>query len=87
MGLLKILLKAIIIPIVLLIVLTVIVVFVIKMHREKKQKEKEIQQNSFQPPPIQQWTYPMSPGIQKPAAVASYGVNTPSQMEQGVPRP
>lgn len=87
MGLLKILLKAIIIPIVLIIVLGVIVVFAIKMRREKKKKEKEIQQNSFQPPPIQQWAHPMSPGIQKPPPAATYPVNTPSQMEQGVTRP
>jgi flagellar basal body-associated protein FliL len=86
MGLIKILLKAIIIPIVLVLVIGVIIVFAVKMHREKKQKKKEIQQTSFQPPPIQQWSYPISPGIQKPAAVASYGVNTRSQMEQSVAR-
>jgi len=86
MGLLGILLKAIIIPIVTLIVIGVVIAVVIKMRREKKQKEKELQQNSFQPPPIQQWAYPMSPGIQKPPAVASYATNNPSQMEQGFAR-
>lgn len=86
MGLLRILLKAIIIPIVAIIVIGVVIAVVIKMRREKKQKAKELQQNSFQPPPLQQWAYPMSPGIQKPPEVASYATNSPSQMEQGFAR-
>ncbi|KAJ5750840.1 hypothetical protein N7533_007868 [Penicillium manginii] len=86
MGLIKILLKAIIIPIVLIIVIGVVIVFAIKIRREKKRKQKEIELNSFRPPPIQQWSYPMSPGIQKPAAVASYGFKSPTQMEQGAVR-
>ncbi|KAJ5171857.1 hypothetical protein N7492_004450 [Penicillium capsulatum] len=83
MGLVKLLLKAILIPIVLLVVFTVVVVVLVKMRREKKKKEQEAQNHAFQPPPIQQWAYPDT--VQKPAPVA-YGV-TPAQMEQGTIRP
>lgn len=83
MGLVKLLLKAILIPIVLLVVFTAVVVVLVKMRRAKKRKEQELQNNAFQPPPIQQWAYPDL--VQKPAPVA-YGVS-PGQMEQGVARP
>ncbi|KAJ5295495.1 hypothetical protein N7508_010316 [Penicillium antarcticum] len=81
MGLIKLLLKAIIIPIVLLIVVTVVVVFWIKMRREKKQKEKEIE-TGFQPPPIQQWV-PYTP-VQQPAPVYA---KTPGATEHGIAQP
>ncbi|KAJ5122723.1 hypothetical protein N7526_009660 [Penicillium atrosanguineum] len=50
MGLIKILLKAILIPIVLLVVVTVVVIVLIKMRREKKEEQRQIQNHSFQPP-------------------------------------
>ena len=78
MGLLKLLLKAILIPIVLLIVVSAVVVFAIKMRRERKKKDKELQ-GSFQPPPIQQWV-PYTP-VQQPAPVYA---KTPGAMEQGI---
>jgi heme/copper-type cytochrome/quinol oxidase subunit 2 len=78
MGLIKLLLKAIIIPIVLLIVVAVVAVFAIKMRRERKQKDKELEQ-SFQPPPIQQWV-PYTP-VQQPAPVYA---KSPGAMEQGI---
>lgn len=78
MGLLKLLLKAIIIPIVILIVISVVVVFAIKMRRDRKKKEKELE-NSFQPPPIQQWV-PYTP-VQQPAPVYA---KTSGAMEQGI---
>jgi cell division protein FtsN len=81
MGLVKLLFKAILIPIVLVIVFAVAIVLLIKMRREKKAKERELQNNAFQPPPIQQWAYP-SP-VQKPEA-AMYSKGTPGQMEQGI---
>lgn len=84
MGLVKVLLKAILIPIVLLVVFTAVVVILIKMRREKKRKEQELQNNAFQPPPIQQWAY--ADPVQKPVPVA-YPTTTPNQMEQGVARP
>lgn len=78
MGLIKLLLKAIIIPIVLIIVICVVVVVAIKMRRDRKKKDKELE-NSFQPPPIQQWV-PYTP-VQQPAPVYA---KTPGAMEQGV---
>jgi len=78
MGLIKLLLKAIIIPIVLIIVICVVVVVAIKMRRDRKKKDKELE-NSFQPPPIQQWV-PYTP-VQQPAPVYA---KTPGAIEQGV---
>ena len=78
MGLIKLLLKAILIPIVLLIVISVVVVFAIKMRRDRKKKDRELEQ-SFQPPPIQQWV-PYTP-VQQPAPVYA---KTPGTMEQGI---
>lgn len=78
MGLVKLLLKAIIIPIVFLIVVSVVVAFAIRMRRQRKQKDKELEQ-SFQPPPIQQWV-PYTP-VQQPAPAY---VKTPGEMEQGI---
>ena len=84
MGLLKLLLKVIIVPIVVVVVLAIVIVMAIKMRRERKEKERELQQNAFQPPPITQWSYPDQ--VQKPAPVA-YPVVSPAQMEQGMARP
>lgn len=81
MGLIKILLKAILIPIVLLVVITVIVIVLIKMRREKKEEKRRIQNQSFQPPPITQWANDSYP--QKPESVV-YPAATPGQMEQGI---
>ncbi|KAJ5874112.1 uncharacterized protein N7529_002542 [Penicillium soppii] len=78
MGLIKLLLKAILIPIVLVIVLSVVVVLAIKMRRDRKRKEKELE-DSFQAPPIQQWM-PYTP-VQQPAPVYA---KTPGAMEQGI---
>ncbi|KAE8365714.1 hypothetical protein BDV27DRAFT_100424 [Aspergillus caelatus] len=64
MGVLKVLLKAILIPIVLLLVISVVVVLLIKRHRSRKQKERQLE-NGFQPPPIVQWV-PNQDSIQKP---------------------
>ncbi|OQD72063.1 hypothetical protein PENPOL_c001G04595 [Penicillium polonicum] len=55
MGLVKLLLKVILIPIVVLVVIAVAIVLLIKMRRDRKKKERELE-NSFQPPPVQQWT-------------------------------
>ncbi|KAJ5458088.1 hypothetical protein N7475_009476 [Penicillium sp. IBT 31633x] len=76
MGLLKLLLKAILIPIVVVIVFTVVIVLLIKMRHDRKKKEKELE-NSFQPPPVQQWV-PYTP-VQQPAPVYT---KTPGEMEQ-----
>ncbi|KAJ5140448.1 hypothetical protein N7448_003856 [Penicillium atrosanguineum] len=81
MGLIKILLKAILIPIVLLVVVTVVVIVLIKMRREKKEEQRQIQNHSFQPPPITQWAYDNYP--QKPLPVV-YPAATPGQVEQGI---
>jgi type VI protein secretion system component VasK len=78
MGLLKLLLKAILIPIVVLVVITVVIVLLIKMRRDRKKKEKELE-GSFQPPPIQQWV-PYTP-VQQPAPAYA---KTPGTMEQGI---
>lgn len=81
MGLVKLLLKAIIIPIVLFIVVTVVIVIYIKMRREKKQKQQEVEAG-FQPPPIQQWV-PYTP-VQQPAPVYA---KTPGMTEHGIVQP
>ncbi|OQE04819.1 hypothetical protein PENVUL_c029G06244 [Penicillium vulpinum] len=78
MGLVKLLLKAILIPIVVLLVIAVAIFLLIKMRSDRKKKEKELE-NSFQPPPIQQWV-PYTP-VQQPAPAY---VKTPGAMEQGV---
>ncbi|KAF9253334.1 hypothetical protein DTO013E5_278 [Penicillium roqueforti] len=64
MGLLKLLLKAILIPIVIIIVIVVVIILLIKMRRDRKKKERELEK-SFQPPPVQQWV-PYTP-VQQPA--------------------
>lgn len=81
MGLIKILLKAILIPIVLLIVVIVGIIVLIRMRREKKEEQRQIKNQSFQPPPITQWTYPSYP--QKPEPVV-YPAATTGQVEQGI---
>ncbi|KAJ5990535.1 hypothetical protein N7499_011082 [Penicillium canescens] len=81
MGLVKLLLKAIIIPIVLFIVVTVVIVFYVKMRREKKQKQQEVEAG-FQPLPIQQWV-PYTP-IQQPAPIYA---KTPGMTEHGIVQP
>ncbi|KAJ5616967.1 hypothetical protein N7537_002081 [Penicillium hordei] len=78
MGLVKLLLKVILIPIVILVVIAVVVVLLIKMRRDRKKNERELE-NTFQPPPIQQWV-PYTP-VQQPAPV--YG-KTAGAMEQGI---
>lgn len=78
MGLLKLLLKAILIPIIALIVITVVIVLLVKMRRDRKNKEKELE-GSFQPPPVQQWV-PYNP-VQQPAPAYA---KTPGAMEQGI---
>ncbi|KAJ5120273.1 uncharacterized protein N7515_009661 [Penicillium bovifimosum] len=75
MGLIKLLLKAIIIPIVVLVVIIVAVILLIKMRRDRKKKEKE---EKFIPPHIQQWV-PYTP-VQHPAPVYT---KAPGEMEQG----
>ncbi|KAJ5770414.1 uncharacterized protein N7511_002465 [Penicillium nucicola] len=81
MGLIKLLLKVIIIPIVLLLVVTVAVVFYIKIRREKKQKQQEVEAG-FHPPPIQQWV-PYTP-VQQPAPVYA---KSPEATEYGIRQP
>lgn len=83
MGLVKFLLKVILIPIVLVLVAAVVIILLVKMRREKKEKQRELQNNAFQPPPIQQWSYPEP--IQKPEAVM-YPKGTLGQIEQGIAR-
>lgn len=78
MGLVKLLLKVILIPIVVLVVIAVAIVLLIKMRRDRKKKERELE-NSFQPPPVQQWV-PYTP-VQQPAPAY---VKTPGAMEQGI---
>lgn len=78
MGLLKLLLKAILIPVVLLVVIIVATIIIVKIHRDRKKKERDLEK-SFQPPPIQQWV-PYTP-VQQPAPV--YAKN-PGAMEQGL---
>ncbi|CDM31085.1 African swine fever virus j13L [Penicillium roqueforti FM164] len=78
MGLLKLLLKAILIPIVIIIVIVVVIILLIKMRRDRKKKERELEK-SFQPPPVQQWV-PYTP-VQQPAPAY---VKTPGVMEQGI---
>lgn len=78
MGLLKLLLKVILIPIVVLTVIAVVIVLLIKMRRDRKKKDRELEK-SFQPPPIQQWV-PYTP-VQQPAPAY---VKTPGAMEQGI---
>ncbi|KAJ5669003.1 hypothetical protein N7462_010073 [Penicillium macrosclerotiorum] len=85
MGVVGFLLKVILVPIALFIGATIVIIILIKMHREKKAKKRELENNSFRPPPLQQWAM-NSPIVQKPPA-AFYSTNTPSQMEQGVVRP
>ncbi|KAJ6110139.1 hypothetical protein N7486_002374 [Penicillium sp. IBT 16267x] len=91
MGLMKILLKAILIPIVIIVVIIVVIGILIKTRRDRKKEEKQVQQRGFHPPPITQWNYPEQvypDPVQKPAPVAypvaatSY-LATPSQMEAG----
>lgn len=87
MGLAKVLLKAIIVPIVVVLVLTAVAVIAFKHHRDKKKRDKEIEQQAFRPPPLVQWV--PQDTVQKPAAVypqAAAYPNTPSQMEQGFVR-
>ncbi|KAA8645312.1 uncharacterized protein ATNIH1004_006731 [Aspergillus tanneri] len=66
MGLARILLKAIIIPVVLIILLGALIWFLVKRHREKK-REKALEGQHFQhfqAPPITQWAtgpHPTSP--------------------------
>ncbi|KAE8154578.1 hypothetical protein BDV25DRAFT_147513 [Aspergillus avenaceus] len=67
MGLLKIALKAILIPIITLLVITVAVIFFIKKRKSRKEKERSIE-NGFQPPPIVQWV--PNQDIQKPVPAA-----------------
>lgn len=81
MGLIKLLLKVILIPIIAVIVISVVVAVLIKMHRDRKREERQISHQQFQPPPIQQWI-PFQP-VQKPAPVV-YPTSTPSQMEHGI---
>ncbi|KAJ5102009.1 hypothetical protein NUU61_004231 [Penicillium alfredii] len=81
MGLLKVLLKAILIPIVILVILIAITVLVIRRRRGRKQKEEQAQ-HAFQPPPIVQWV-PHHDVVQQPAPTA-YPSKTPGQMEQGL---
>lgn len=77
MGLIGFLLKVILIPIVLLLIVSIVVVFATKMRRDRKKQDKELQQ-SFQPPPIQQWA-PYTT-VQQPAPVYA---KTPGAMENG----
>jgi flagellar biosynthesis/type III secretory pathway M-ring protein FliF/YscJ len=81
MGLIKILLKAILIPIVILIVIIVGIIVLIRMRREKRKEERQMENQSFQPPPIAQWTYPSYP--QKPEPVV-YPAATPGHVEHGI---
>jgi cell division protein FtsN len=83
MGLIKLLLKAILIPIIVLIVVTIAVIVIIKIRREKKEEQRQIENNMFQPPPITKWASPSY--LQKPDPVV-YPTATPSQMEQGISR-
>lgn len=78
MGLVKLLLKAILIPIIVLAVIVVVIFLLIKMRRDRKKKERELE-NSFQPPPVQQWV-PYTP-VQQPAPAYA---KTPGAMEQGI---
>lgn len=77
MGLISFLLKVILIPIVLLLVVSFIVVLAVKMRRDRKKEDKELQQ-SFKPPPIQQWA-PYTT-VQQPAPVYA---KTPGAVESG----
>ncbi|OQE45082.1 hypothetical protein PENCOP_c002G04962 [Penicillium coprophilum] len=61
MGLVKLLLKVILIPIIVLVVIAVVVFLLLKMRRDRKKKERELEK-SFQPPPIQQWV-PYTPNF------------------------
>ena len=75
MGVAKVLLKAILIPVIIFLVIIAIAVFLIMRHRDRKRKEKDIENHAFQPPPITQWgtgpqpTSPPSVPVQKPDAV------------------
>ncbi|KAJ5812801.1 hypothetical protein N7447_009824 [Penicillium robsamsonii] len=80
MGLVRLLLKAILIPIVVLVVIIIVSVLLVKMHKDRNKKEKEVEK-SFHPPPIQQWV-PYTP-VQQPAPAY---VKTPGEMEQGIYR-
>ncbi|GES58110.1 hypothetical protein PENVUL_c029G06244 [Aspergillus terreus] len=87
MGLAKVLLKAILVPIVVVVVLAAVAIIAFKQYRDKKKRNKEIQQQAFRPPPLVQWVPPDA--VQKPAAtytsVAVYP-NTPGQVEKGLAR-
>ncbi|KAI9924932.1 hypothetical protein AWENTII_006562 [Aspergillus wentii] len=95
MGLVKVLLKAILIPIVFVIVVAAVAFFLFKRHRDRKKEDRDIENRGFQPPPIQQWGtghHPstMSP-VQKPEAVVypmqyqyQYPVEAP-KVQQAVP--
>ncbi|KAJ5287103.1 hypothetical protein N7478_002789 [Penicillium angulare] len=88
MGLIKLLLKVIFVPIVVLIVIAIAIGICIKMRRDKKKEEEEVQRRGFQPPPVTQWVYPdqLQSPVQKPTPVV-YPMHTPGQMEAGIVRP
>ncbi|KAJ5238459.1 hypothetical protein N7468_003078 [Penicillium chermesinum] len=81
MGLIKLLLKVILIPIAAIVIISIVAAILIKVHRDRKREARQIEQQQFKPPPFQQWI-PYEP-VQKPAPVA-YPLVSPSQMEQGV---
>lgn len=77
MGLVKVLLKAVLIPIIAFVVIVGIAIFLFIRHRNRKNEEKSLESYNnygFQPPPITQWgtgPQPSSPfvPVQKPEAV------------------
>lgn len=56
MGLVKGLIKIVLIPLVALVVIALIIVALIYVSRAKREKDLEAE-NSFQPPPIQNWVF------------------------------
>ncbi|KAJ5751967.1 hypothetical protein N7520_008884 [Penicillium odoratum] len=98
MGIVKLLLKVILIPIVIFAVIIIIISVLIRIRRDRKKEEKQINQRGFQLPPLTEWTYPDQGDpvqVQKPAPLA-YPITpiptpahmvTPSQMESGYARP
>lgn len=67
MGAVKLLLKAIIIPVVLFFLAVAIIVWLVSRRRQRKQKQNDIENRGFQPPPITQWgTGPYQPSLSVP---------------------
>lgn len=88
MGLVKVLLKAILIPLALFALIIGIAIYMFIRHRNRKKEDKALEssQHGFQPPPIQQWgtgPQPSSPfvPVQKPEAVV-YPVQYPAAATQ-----